>query len=76
MPGSVFPLPDFAVDSGSALWALFLAAQEHGGEKLLLSIFLMFASAKLLAEICQRFRQPALVGEIGSFPTRLLPVDS
>ncbi len=64
MPGLVLPLPAFAVGSGSAPFALFLAAQEHGGEKLLLSIFLMFASAKLLAEICQRFRQPGLVGEI------------
>jgi len=64
MLGPVFPASWFIADLSPASVALFLAAPEHGGEKLLLSVFLIFASAKLLAEICQRFRQPALVGEI------------
>jgi Kef-type K+ transport system membrane component KefB len=33
-------------------------------ETLLLELFLMFGGAKLLAEIFERFRQPAVVGEI------------
>jgi len=33
-------------------------------ERLLLELFLMFAGGKLLAEIFQRLRQPAVVGEI------------
>ncbi len=33
-------------------------------EQLLLELFLMFAGAKLLAEIFERLRQPAVVGEI------------
>ena len=33
-------------------------------EKLLLQLFLMFGGAKLLAEISERLRQPAVVGEI------------
>lgn len=33
-------------------------------EKLLLELFLIFGAAKLLAEICERLRQPAAVGEI------------
>lgn len=36
---------------------------EHSGQ-LLLELFLMFGSAKLLAEICRRLRQPPVVGEI------------
>src|SRR5262249_45589855 len=33
-------------------------------EKLLLELFLMFGGAKLLAEVFERLRQPAVVGEI------------
>jgi len=32
--------------------------------KLLLELFLMFSSGKLLAEVCERLRQPAVLGEI------------
>lgn len=32
--------------------------------RVLVDIFLMFASAKLLAEACERLRQPAVVGEV------------
>jgi Kef-type K+ transport system membrane component KefB len=32
--------------------------------EILLSLFLMFAAAKLMAEVCERIRQPAVVGEI------------
>jgi len=32
--------------------------------KLLLELFLMFASGKLLAEVCERLHQPAVLGEI------------
>jgi Kef-type K+ transport system membrane component KefB len=39
------------------------AAAAHGNQ-LLLSLFLMFAAAKLLAELFERLRQPAVVGEI------------
>lgn len=35
----------------------------HGGD-LLLQVFLMFAAAKLMAEVFTRLRQPAVVGEI------------
>ena len=54
--------PPFSpVDSGLACFGLFLAGQETD---LLLTLFLIFVSAKLLAEIFQRFNQPGLVGEI------------
>ncbi len=33
-------------------------------EGVLLQLFLMFAGAKLLGEVFERFRQPAVVGEI------------
>lgn len=39
------------------------AGAAHGPE-LLLTLFLMFAAAKLLAELFERLRQPAVVGEI------------
>jgi len=32
--------------------------------KVLLELFLMFSSGKLLAEVCERLRQPAVLGEI------------
>jgi len=32
--------------------------------KLLLELFLMFAAGKLLAELCERVRQPAVIGEL------------
>lgn len=32
--------------------------------QLLLQLFLVFAGAKLLAEVCERLRQPAIVGEL------------
>jgi Kef-type K+ transport system membrane component KefB len=43
---------------------LILGAATGGGDKLLLSLFLLFAAAKLAAEIFERLRQPAVVGEI------------
>jgi len=36
---------------------------DHSG-KLLLEVFLMFGAGKLLAEVCERLRQPAVVGEL------------
>ena len=36
---------------------------EHGGN-ILIDLFLMFAAGKLLAEVFERFRQPAVVGEL------------
>ena len=39
------------------------AVADHG-QQLLLGLFLMIAAAKLLAEIFERLRQPAVVGEI------------
>ena len=53
--------PLFPVDSALACFGLFFAGQ---GTDLLLTLFLIFVSAKLLAEIFQRFNQPGLVGEI------------
>jgi len=35
----------------------------HGAD-LLLQVFLMFAAAKLMAEVFTRLRQPAVIGEI------------
>ena len=49
MPGELHPL-------------LILTASEH--TKLLLTLFVMFVSAKLLAEIFERLRQPAVAAEI------------
>ena len=41
-----------------------LAAAVEGQTKVLLTLFLMLAAAKLMAEIFERLRQPAVVGEI------------
>ncbi len=38
------------------------ASVEHAG--ILLALLLMFAAAKIMAEIFERLRQPAVVGEI------------
>ena len=57
----MLPPPFFAVDSGLAGVALFFIGRETD---LLRNLFLIFVSAKLLAEILQRFNQPGLVGEI------------
>ncbi|MBA2379793.1 MAG: cation:proton antiporter, partial [Blastocatellia bacterium] len=40
----------------------FAAATEHSG--VLLSLFIMLAAAKVMAEVFERLRQPAVVGEI------------
>lgn len=37
---------------------------EHHGTDLLFSLFMMIIAAKLMAELFERFRQPAVVGEI------------
>ena len=42
----------------------FLAAAVEGPTKILLTLFVMLAAAKLLAEIFERLRQPSVVGEI------------
>ena len=44
--------------------ALFLAAAVEGQTKILLTLFLMLAAAKLMAEVFERLRQPSVVGEI------------
>jgi Kef-type K+ transport system membrane component KefB len=41
---------------------VFAAGSDHSG--VLLSLFLMIAAAKVLAEVFERLRQPAVVGEI------------
>lgn len=41
-----------------------LAAAVEGPTKVLLTLFVMLAAAKLLAEIFERLRQPSVVGEI------------
>lgn len=41
-----------------------LAAAVEGPTKVLLTLFVMLAAAKLLAEISERLRQPSVVGEI------------
>ena len=43
---------------------LFLAAATAEGTKLLVMLFVMLLAAKLMAEIFERLRQPAVVGEI------------
>jgi Kef-type K+ transport system membrane component KefB len=43
---------------------LLIAASTGHGAATLLALFLMFISAKVLAEIFERLRQPAVVGEI------------
>ena len=42
----------------------FLAAAPNHSAKILLTLFIMFVSAKIAAEIFERLRQPAVVGEI------------
>lgn len=42
----------------------FLALVQGNGGGILLGLFLMFTAAKLMAEIFERLRQPAVVGEI------------
>lgn len=42
----------------------FLAAAVVGQTKVLLTLFLILAAAKLMAEIFERLRQPAVIGEI------------
>ena len=42
----------------------FLAAGAQGAAAIPLAMLLVFGSAKLLAEICERFNQPGIVGEI------------
>ncbi len=41
-----------------------ILATATGQVEILFSLFLIFASAKLAAELCERLRQPAVVGEI------------
>ncbi|MBI4470648.1 MAG: cation:proton antiporter [Acidobacteria bacterium] len=41
-----------------------LAIEQHGGEGVLLGLLIIFASAKLMAELFERLRQPAVIGEI------------
>jgi len=48
--------------SGHAIGALLLSAEDHG--KILLALFIALVAAKLLAELFERLRQPAVVGEI------------
>ena len=43
---------------------MFLAATTGDGTKILLTLFIMLLAAKLMAEIFERLRQPAVVGEI------------
>jgi len=42
----------------------FLAAVAVDHSSVLLALFVMLAAAKVMAEICERLRQPAVVGEI------------
>ena len=41
---------------------VFAAAIDHSA--VILSLFIMLAAAKIMAEVCERLRQPAVVGEI------------
>jgi Kef-type K+ transport system membrane component KefB len=43
---------------------MFLAATTGEGTNILLTLFIMLLAAKLLAEVFERLRQPAVVGEI------------
>jgi len=43
---------------------IFLAAAVQGSTKILLTLFLMLAAARVLAEIFERLQQPSVVGEI------------
>ncbi len=42
----------------------FLAASTGHGTEVLLTLFVLFVAAKLMAEVFERLRQPAVVGEI------------
>lgn len=42
----------------------FLGASMDGGTRILLTLFVMLAAAKVMAELFERLRQPAVVGEI------------
>jgi Kef-type K+ transport system membrane component KefB len=44
--------------------SLFFPAAATNGSELLLTLFVMMAAAKIMAEIFERLRQPAVVGEI------------
>jgi len=48
--------------SGNGLSALLLSTGDHG--KILLALFIALVAAKLTAELFERLRQPAVVGEI------------
>jgi len=48
--------------SGNLLSTLRLSAGDHG--KVLLALFIALVAAKLMAEVFERLRQPAVVGEI------------
>jgi Kef-type K+ transport system membrane component KefB len=43
---------------------MFMAATTRDGTQILLTLFVMLLAAKLLAEVFERLRQPAVVGEI------------
>jgi Kef-type K+ transport system membrane component KefB len=43
---------------------MVLAATPAGEAHILLGLFVMLVAAKLMAELCERFRQPAVAGEI------------
>jgi Kef-type K+ transport system membrane component KefB len=43
---------------------LFFAASAGHGTEILFTLFVMFVAAKLLAELFERLRQPAVIGEI------------
>lgn len=42
----------------------FLGAAMEGETRVLLTLFIMLVAAKVMAEIFERLRQPAVVGEI------------
>jgi Kef-type K+ transport system membrane component KefB len=48
--------------NGNGLSALLLSAGDHG--RILLALFIALVAAKLMAELFERLRQPAVVGEI------------
>ena len=48
--------------SSNVLSTLLLSAEDHG--KILLALFIALLAAKLMAELFERLRQPAVVGEI------------
>ena len=48
--------------AGTGLHPLLLAAAPHG--QILLALFIVLLAAKIAAEVCERIKQPAVVGEI------------